>query len=81
LANCQRSYWCITGVNDTSNACIAGVIDTGEDMTVGDLYCPISTTPVMHDVSGVNDANKKCIAGVVDTGDAPVGPLAVRQCL
>ncbi len=34
LANCQRSYWCITGVNDTGNACIAGVIDTGE---VGNL--------------------------------------------
>jgi hypothetical protein len=32
LANCQRSYWCITGVNDTGNACITGVIDTGEDM-------------------------------------------------
>jgi hypothetical protein len=32
LANCQRSYWCINGVNDTGNACIAGVIDTGEDM-------------------------------------------------
>jgi hypothetical protein len=65
LANCQRSYWCITGVNDTGNACIAGVIDTGK---VGDLYCPVSTTPVMHDVTGVNDAGKKCIAGVVDTG-------------
>ncbi len=38
----------------------AGVIDTGK---VGDLYCPVSTTPVMHDVTG-----KKCIAGVVDTG-------------
>jgi hypothetical protein len=68
LANCQRSFWCITGVNDTSNACIAGVIDTdiGE---VGDLYCPVSTTPVMHDVTGVNDAGKECIAGVVDTDD------------
>jgi hypothetical protein len=32
LANCQRSYWCITGVNDTGNACTAGVIDTSEDM-------------------------------------------------
>jgi hypothetical protein len=71
LANCQRSYWCITGVNDTGNACIAGVNDTGEDIDtgkVGDLYCPVSTTPVMHDVTGVNDAGKKCIAGVVDTG-------------
>jgi hypothetical protein len=41
LANCQRSYWCINGV-----------IDTGE---VGDIYCPISMTPVMHDATGVND--------------------------
>jgi hypothetical protein len=40
----------------------ASVIDTGK---VGDLYCPVSTTPVMHDVTGVNDAGKKCIAGVV----------------
>jgi hypothetical protein len=32
LANCQRSYWCINSVNDTDNACIACVIDTGEDM-------------------------------------------------
>jgi hypothetical protein len=32
LANCQSSYWCINGVNDTGIACIAGVIDTGEDM-------------------------------------------------
>jgi hypothetical protein len=32
LANCQSSYWCINDVNDTGIACIAGVIDTGEDM-------------------------------------------------
>jgi hypothetical protein len=31
---------------------IAGVIDTGK---VGDIYCLVSTTPVMHDVTGVND--------------------------
>jgi hypothetical protein len=43
----------------------AGVIDTGK---VDDLYCPVSATPVMHDITGVNDAGKKCIAGVVDTG-------------
>jgi hypothetical protein len=49
LANCQRSYWCINGVNDTG---IAGVIDTGE---VGDIHCPVSMTPVMHDVTGVNE--------------------------
>jgi hypothetical protein len=51
LANCQRSYWCITGVNDTGNACNAGVIDTSEDMLVGDLCCLVSTTTVMHDVT------------------------------
>jgi hypothetical protein len=48
------SYWCINGVNDTGNACIAGVIGTGE---VGDIYCPVSMTPVMHDVTGVNDTS------------------------
>ncbi len=41
LVNCQRSYWCINGVNDT-----------GE---VGDIYCPVSMTSVMHDVTSVND--------------------------
>ncbi len=61
-----------------AKTCFAGVIDTGE---VGDLYCPVSTTPVMHDVTRVNNAGKKCIASVIVTGDAPVGPLAVRQCL
>jgi hypothetical protein len=35
-----------------AKTCFAGVIDTGE---VGDLYCPVSMTPVMHDVTGVND--------------------------
>jgi hypothetical protein len=45
LANCARSYWCINGVNDTGkvgdiycpvgindtgDACIASVVDTGE---------------------------------------------------
>jgi hypothetical protein len=52
LANWQRSYWCINGIDDTGNACVAGVIDTGE---VGDIYCPVSMTLVMHDVTGVND--------------------------
>jgi hypothetical protein len=69
LANCQKSYWCITSVNNAGNACIAGVIDTGKDMQVGDLYCPVSTTPALHDVTGVNGASKECIAGVIDTGD------------
>ncbi len=35
-----------------AKTCIAGVIDTGE---VGDIYCPVSMTPVMHDITGVND--------------------------
>jgi hypothetical protein len=52
LANWQRSYWCINGVNDNGNACVAGVIDTGK---VGDIYYPVSMTLVMHDVTGVND--------------------------
>jgi hypothetical protein len=41
LANCQRSHWCINSVNDT-----------GE---VGNIYCPVSMTLVMHDVTGVNN--------------------------
>jgi hypothetical protein len=69
---------CINSVNDTGNACIAGVIDTGE---VGDIYYPVSMTPVMHVFAGVNDTGNACIAGVVDTVDEPVRPLAVRQCL
>jgi hypothetical protein len=32
--------------------CFAGVIVTGE---VGDIYCLVSMTPVMHDVTGVNN--------------------------
>jgi hypothetical protein len=34
---------CINGVNNT--------VDTGE---VGDIYCPVLMTSVMHDVTGVN---------------------------
>jgi hypothetical protein len=54
LANCQTFYWRINGVNDTGNACITGVFDTSK---VGDLYCPVSMTPVMYDVTGVNDTS------------------------
>jgi hypothetical protein len=85
LANCQRSYWCINGVNDTTSACIAGVIDTGK---VGDIYCPVSMTTVKLSktvkvsltgvvdtgkelFTGVNDTSNACIASVVDTGEAP----------
>jgi hypothetical protein len=39
--------WCAP-----AKTCIAGVIDIGE---VGDIYCPVSMTPVMHDITGVND--------------------------
>ncbi len=35
-----------------AKTCFACVSDTGE---VGDIYCPVSMTPVMHDVTGVND--------------------------
>ncbi len=35
-----------------AKTCLAGVIDTGK---VGNIYCPESMTPVMHDVTGVND--------------------------
>jgi hypothetical protein len=37
-----------------AKTCIAGVIDIGE---VGDIYCPVSMTPVMHDVTGVNNTS------------------------
>jgi hypothetical protein len=45
--------------------CFAGVIDTGE---VGDHYCPVSMTPVMHDATSVNNTGT-CFAGVIDTGE------------
>jgi hypothetical protein len=52
---------------------VTGVVDTGD---------------VMHhravniaNFTSVNDTGNSCIAGVVDTIDAPVGPLAVRQCI
>ncbi len=38
-----------------AKTCFPGVIDTGE---VGDIYCPVSMTPVMHDVSCVNDTGE-----------------------
>ncbi len=53
-----------------AKTCFAGVIYTGE---VGNIYCPVSMTLVMHDVTGVNDTGdtgKKFFAGVVDTGEA-----------
>jgi hypothetical protein len=41
----------------------------------------VSMTPAMHVFAGVNDTGNACIAGVIDTVEAPVGPLAVRECL
>jgi hypothetical protein len=38
-------------------------------------------TPAMHVFAGVNDTGNACITGVIDTVDAPVGPLAVHECL
>jgi hypothetical protein len=74
LANCQSSYWCINGVNDTGIACIAGVIDTGE---VGDIYCLVSMTPVSNFLPvsltpvKLSKTVKVSLTGVVDTGEAP----------
>jgi hypothetical protein len=44
----------------------AGVTDTSE---VGDLYCPVSTTTVMHNVTSVNNTGDAFLTSVVDTGD------------
>ncbi len=44
-----------TGVNDTSNACIAGVIDTGKDM-----HSPVSMTLAKHVFAGVTDTGNAC---------------------
>jgi hypothetical protein len=57
---------------------VTGVIDTGQKISP---FSPVSMTPAKHVFTGVNDSGNACIAGVVDTVDAPVGPLAVRQCL
>jgi hypothetical protein len=38
-------------------------------------------TGVVDNFASINATGDACIAGVVDIGDAPVGPLAVRQCL
>jgi hypothetical protein len=48
---------------------------------------PVTTTPVsdtftvLKSFTGVNDTGNACIASVDDNVDAPVGPLAVRECL
>ncbi len=50
---CQRHWQCMHFRCLTpAKTCFAGVIDTGE---VGDICCPVSMTPVMHDITGVND--------------------------
>jgi hypothetical protein len=51
-----------------AKTCFTGVIDIEE---VGDLYCPVSMTPVMHDVTGVNDTGNACFNSVIDAGEAP----------
>jgi hypothetical protein len=74
LANCQRSYWCINSVNNTGDACIADVNDTGE---VGNIYCPVSMTlvsnflPVSLTPVKLSKTVKVSLTGVVDTGEAP----------
>ncbi len=85
-----------TGVNDTGKKLLTGVIDTVEacirrcQWHRGIMYLPVSMTlvkhvtsvidtgDVMHWYRAVNIAN---FPGVIDTIDAPVGPLAVCQCL
>ncbi len=73
-----------TGVNDTSKTLLTCVIDTGEacihrcQWHRRSMYLPVSMTPAKH-VTGVVDMH--VFAGVVDTVDAPIRPLAVRQCL
>jgi hypothetical protein len=42
---------------------------------------PDSNIANSHVFAGVNDTGNACIASFVDTVDAPVGPLAVRQCI
>jgi hypothetical protein len=66
-----------TPVSDTCTdlESFTGVNDTGKN------YSLVSLTPAKHVFAGFNDTGDACIASVVDTGDAPVGPLAVRQCL
>jgi hypothetical protein len=44
-----------TGVNDTANACIAGVIDTGKDM-----HSPVSMTLTKHVFASVTDTGNAC---------------------
>jgi hypothetical protein len=46
-----------------AKTCFAGVIDTGE---VGDIYCPVSMTPVK-----LSKTVKVSLTGVIDTGEAP----------
>ncbi len=68
----------VTAVNDTSNAFLTGVVDTGDLMH---HRCRWNRAVKIVNFAGVNDTGDACIAGVVDTGDTPVGPLAVCQCL
>jgi hypothetical protein len=54
-----------TGVNDTGNAYIAGVIDTGKDM-----HSPVSMTLAKHVLEAV---------GLQTHQSVPAGKIAVRM--
>jgi hypothetical protein len=68
----------VTSVNDTGDAFLTGIVDTSDIMH---HWCCWYQAVKITNFAGVNDTGDACIASVVDTGDAPVGPLAVRQCL
>jgi hypothetical protein len=57
---------------------VTSVIDTGDVMH---HWCHWYRTVNIANFAGVNDVSNAYIAGVIDTVDAPVGPLAVRQCI
>ncbi len=57
---------------------VTSVVDTGDIMH---HWCHLYQALDIANFTGVNDTGNACIAGVVDTVDAPLGPLAVRQCI
>jgi hypothetical protein len=57
---------------------VTSVIDTGDVMH---HRCHWYRTVNIANFVGVNDTGNAFIAGVVVTVDAPVGPLAVCQCI
>jgi hypothetical protein len=79
----------LTGV-DSSDACIAGVVDTGEVMPnqccsyrlvipkmLPNFISVVDTSNVSF--TGASDISNAYITGVGDTSDAPPEQLAVRQ--